>query len=159
MAQEFVLDRFGIFPRSNMASFVRTSASVLPRLSVATRSVRLTSPQSVPASFALRALCAKAQVSTEERVIKAVNKYIALRTEELKNQEDPAPEKEQTLQALQQEVTVESKWKDLGFDDLDAVEVLLEVEEEFGLVIPDDESDAITSVSDTLAHLKRNNIE
>lgn len=36
--------------------------------------------------------------------------------------------------------------KDLGLDSLDAVEVVMAIEEEFAIEIPDEEADAITSV-------------
>jgi acyl carrier protein len=36
--------------------------------------------------------------------------------------------------------------KDLGLDSLDAVEVVMAIEEEFAIEIPDEDADAITSV-------------
>mmetsp|Transcript_62629 Transcript_62629/g.123800 ORF Transcript_62629/g.123800 Transcript_62629/m.123800 type:complete len:163 (+) Transcript_62629:107-595(+) len=97
---------------------------------------------------------AAAQPSLEERVISAVNKYAGMRKEELNNQDD-AEDKTKALEALSREVTVDTKWDDLGFDDLDKVEVLLEVEEEFNHVIPDDDADRIMSVRESIEYLKK----
>ena len=115
---------------------------------------------------------AAGQQSIEERVISAVNKYVEMRREELKNQDD-AEDKTKALEALGREVTLDTKWDDLGFDDLDKVEVLLEVEDEFNALqdqynaatakaeitrqLADDaanEVEAITKTKDALAFLK-----
>mmetsp|Transcript_26182 Transcript_26182/g.43823 ORF Transcript_26182/g.43823 Transcript_26182/m.43823 type:complete len:122 (-) Transcript_26182:68-433(-) len=42
---------------------------------------------------------------------------------------------------------------DLGLDSLDAVEVVMSFEEEFGIEIPDAEADKITSCSDAIAYI------
>ncbi|CAE8626278.1 unnamed protein product [Polarella glacialis] len=95
--------------------------------------------------------------SLEPRVIDAVKRYTALRKDELsKEAADLSGNKEKMLKALETPVTVSTKWDDLGFDDLDKVEVLLEVEDEFKHVIPDDDADKITSVGETLEYLGKN---
>lgn len=48
-------------------------------------------------------------------------------------------------------VTPEAKFaEDLGLDSLDAVEVVMAIEDEFAIEIPDAEADKITSVSDAI---------
>ncbi|TRM66188.1 acyl carrier protein-like protein [Schizophyllum amplum] len=43
--------------------------------------------------------------------------------------------------------------KDLGLDSLDAVEVVMSIEEEFGIEIPDAEADAIQTVDQGMPHI------
>ncbi|PFH54554.1 hypothetical protein AMATHDRAFT_52200 [Amanita thiersii Skay4041] len=45
--------------------------------------------------------------------------------------------------------------KDLGLDSLDAVEVVLAVEEEFGIEIPDAEADEITTVQQAIDYIAK----
>eukprot|EP00527_Entomoneis_sp_CCMP2396_P008803 CAMPEP_0198142700 /NCGR_PEP_ID=MMETSP1443-20131203/5423_1 /TAXON_ID=186043 /ORGANISM="Entomoneis sp., Strain CCMP2396" /LENGTH=103 /DNA_ID=CAMNT_0043805777 /DNA_START=179 /DNA_END=490 /DNA_ORIENTATION=+ len=47
-------------------------------------------------------------------------------------------------------VTPEAKWSDLGLDSLDAVEVVMAIEDEFAIEIPDPEADKILSVSEAV---------
>eukprot|EP00798_Chlamydomonas_sp_ICE-L_P025735 gene25735-11395_t len=46
--------------------------------------------------------------------------------------------------------------RDLGLDSLDVVELLMALEEEFGVEIPDAEADKIASVSDAVNYLMSN---
>ena len=51
-------------------------------------------------------------------------------------------------------VTASAKFKeDLDLDSLDAVEVVMAVEEEFGIEIPDSEADKIRSVAEAVAYV------
>jgi NADH dehydrogenase (ubiquinone) 1 alpha/beta subcomplex 1, acyl-carrier protein len=43
--------------------------------------------------------------------------------------------------------------EDLDLDSLDAVEVVMAIEEEFGIEIPDSEADKILSVADAVAYV------
>ncbi|NJN16267.1 MAG: acyl carrier protein [Oscillochloris sp.] len=43
--------------------------------------------------------------------------------------------------------------KDLGADSLDLVELIMSLEEEFGVEIPDDEAEKLETVSDALTYL------
>ncbi|KAI7819744.1 acyl carrier protein-like protein, partial [Kickxella alabastrina] len=43
--------------------------------------------------------------------------------------------------------------KDLGLDSLDTVEVVMAIEEEFSVEIPDDEADKITSVKEAIDYI------
>ncbi|HVX10696.1 MAG TPA: acyl carrier protein [Pirellulales bacterium] len=43
---------------------------------------------------------------------------------------------------------------ELGADSLDAVELVMEVESEFGIKIPDDDARRLTTVSDAIAYLQ-----
>ena len=52
------------------------------------------------------------------------------------------------------EVTPEASFiDDLGADSLDTVELIMAFEEEFGLEIPDDEAEKLTTVGDALNYL------
>jgi len=43
--------------------------------------------------------------------------------------------------------------KDLGFDSLDVVDLMMQLEQEFGIAIPDDDYNKITTVSTLLTYL------
>lgn len=44
--------------------------------------------------------------------------------------------------------------KDLGADSLDTVELIMEFEKEFGISIPDDKAEGISSVGDAIAYIE-----
>lgn len=50
-------------------------------------------------------------------------------------------------------LTPTASFQDLGLDSLDAVELMVAVEEEFGIEIPDKESDEIKSVGDAIDYI------
>lgn len=53
------------------------------------------------------------------------------------------------------QVTPEAKFvDDLGADSLDTVELVMALEESFGLEIPDEEAEKITSVGDAINYIK-----
>ncbi len=53
------------------------------------------------------------------------------------------------------EVTSEASFiEDLGADSLDTVELVMALEEEFGLEIPDDEAEKIVTVKDAVEYIK-----
>ncbi|MCX6860129.1 MAG: hypothetical protein RLZZ582_397 [Verrucomicrobiota bacterium] len=53
------------------------------------------------------------------------------------------------------QVTPEAKFiEDLGADSLDTVELVMALEEEFGLEIPDDEAEKLQSVGDVIKHVE-----
>jgi len=43
---------------------------------------------------------------------------------------------------------------DLGADSLDTVELIMEFEKEFGISIPDDQAEKITTVGDAITHIE-----
>ena len=45
---------------------------------------------------------------------------------------------------------------DLGADSLDTVELIMELEEEFGLEIPDEEAEKLTTVGDAVKYIESN---
>ena len=45
---------------------------------------------------------------------------------------------------------------DLGADSLDTVELIMELEEEFGLEIPDEEAEKLTTVGDAVTYIESN---
>ncbi|MCI5561192.1 MAG: acyl carrier protein [Phocaeicola sp.] len=45
---------------------------------------------------------------------------------------------------------------DLGADSLDLVELIMEFEKEFGISIPDDQSEKIKTVGDAIAYIEEN---
>jgi len=66
---------------------------------------------------------------------------------------------ERHLQTLETtEVAKTTKWADLAFDEFDQVEVLLEVEEAFDAIIPDDASDKIESVDQAIEYIHENKL-
>lgn len=55
------------------------------------------------------------------------------------------------------EITMESSFvDDLGADSLDIVELIMALEEEFNIEIPDDEAEKIASVGDIIEYIKEN---
>ena len=45
---------------------------------------------------------------------------------------------------------------DLGADSLDTVELIMEFEKEFGITIPDDKAEKISTVGDAIAYIEAN---
>ncbi len=61
------------------------------------------------------------------------------------------------LDVEEQKVTPEKSFTDdLGADSLAIVELVLALEEEFGIKIPDDKVDEIKTVGDAVAYIKNN---
>lgn len=59
------------------------------------------------------------------------------------------------LSVEETEVTNEASFtNDLGADSLDTVELIMEFEKEFGISIPDDQAEKITTVGDAIAHIE-----
>ena len=55
------------------------------------------------------------------------------------------------------EITMESSFiDDLGADSLDIVELIMALEEEFDIEIPDSEAEKITTVGDAVEYIKNN---
>lgn len=54
------------------------------------------------------------------------------------------------------QVTPEAKMvEDLGADSLDAVELVMAIEEEFDIEVPDEEAEKLISVNDILEHVEK----
>ena len=61
------------------------------------------------------------------------------------------------LSVEETEVTNEASFtNDLGADSLDTVEQIMEFEKEFGISIPDDQAEKITTVGDAIAYIEAN---
>ena len=61
------------------------------------------------------------------------------------------------LSVEETEVTNEASFtNDLGADSLDTVELIMEFEKEFGISIPDDRAEKITTVGDAIAYIEAN---
>jgi len=59
------------------------------------------------------------------------------------------------LGVSEDEVTMEANFKDdLGADSLDVVELVMELEDEFGLEISDDDAEKIQTVADVLEYIE-----
>lgn len=57
-------------------------------------------------------------------------------------------------QVLEDKVTPETKFAtDLGLDSLDIVEVVMAIEDEFAIEIPDQEADKILSINDAVEYI------
>ena len=55
----------------------------------------------------------------------------------------------------EEEVTIESSFvDDLGADSLDTVELVMALEEEFGIEIPDEDAEKIATVNDAMTYIK-----
>ena len=62
-----------------------------------------------------------------------------------------------TLGVDETEVTPEATFtKDLGADSLDTVELIMELEKEFNITIPDDQAEKITTVGDAISYVEAN---
>ncbi len=56
-----------------------------------------------------------------------------------------------------EEITPEASFiEDLGADSLDIVELIMDMEEEFGLEIPDEEAETIVTVQDAVNYIENN---
>ena len=53
-------------------------------------------------------------------------------------------------------VATASFTNDLGADSLDTVELIMEFEKEFGINIPDDQAEKITTVGDAMSYIEAN---
>ena len=61
------------------------------------------------------------------------------------------------LSVEESEVTNEASFtNDLGADSLDTVELIMQFEKEFGIQIPDDQAEKITTVGDAIAYIEAN---
>ncbi len=59
------------------------------------------------------------------------------------------------LNVDENEVTETAEFtKDLGADSLDTVELIMEFEKEFGINIPDDKAEGITTVKDAIEYIE-----
>ncbi len=64
------------------------------------------------------------------------------------------------LDVQESEVTMESNFKDdLGADSLDLFELVMALEEEFGVEIPAEDLESIATVSDVIEYLKDKGVE
>lgn len=55
------------------------------------------------------------------------------------------------------QVTADAKFiEDLGADSLDTVELIMALEEEFGLEVPDEEAEKLQSVGDVVKYIEEN---
>jgi acyl carrier protein len=60
------------------------------------------------------------------------------------------------LSVEESEVTNDASFtNDLGADSLDTVELIMEFEKEFGLTIPDDQAEKISTVGDAIAYIEK----
>ena len=61
------------------------------------------------------------------------------------------------LSVDESEVTNDASFtNDLGADSLDTVELIMDFENEFGLTIPDDQAEKISTVGEAIAHIEAN---
>lgn len=61
------------------------------------------------------------------------------------------------LQVEEDEITMETNlMKDLSADSLDAVEIIMAIEDEYGIEIPDDEAEKIQTVADLVRYVEEN---
>ena len=61
------------------------------------------------------------------------------------------------LEVDESKITLDASFRqDLGADSLDTVELIMEFEKEFGISIPDDQAEGISSVGDAIAYIEAN---
>ena len=61
------------------------------------------------------------------------------------------------LQVDKSEITMETNlMKDLSADSLDAVEIIMAIEDEYGIEIPDEEAESIQTVQDLVRFVEEN---
>mmetsp|Transcript_43407 Transcript_43407/g.80872 ORF Transcript_43407/g.80872 Transcript_43407/m.80872 type:complete len:149 (-) Transcript_43407:98-544(-) len=90
----------------------------------------------------------------EDRIIAAVKRYIEARKDDLTRDNDvDTATREEILKGFDKDITTGTTWDDLNFDEVDKVEVLLEIEEEFNHVMPDTVADHLTSVQEVIEYL------
>lgn len=59
------------------------------------------------------------------------------------------------LSVTPEQVTMEAKFQDdLGADSLDVVELIMEIEEQFGINIPDEDAEKIVTVGDAVKYIE-----
>ena len=64
------------------------------------------------------------------------------------------------LSIEESEINITSSFKDdLGADSLDLFEMVMEIEDQFGIEIPTEELENMTTVEDIIKHLKNEGIE
>ncbi len=60
------------------------------------------------------------------------------------------------LMVEEEEITPEASFIDeLGADSLDTVEMIMEIEDEFGIEIPDEDAEKLQTVGDAIEYVKR----
>ncbi|MBG88095.1 MAG: acyl carrier protein [Verrucomicrobiales bacterium] len=61
------------------------------------------------------------------------------------------------LGVAEDQITPEAKFiEDLGADSLDTVELIMGLEEEFGIEVPDEEAEKLISVGDVIRYIEEN---
>ena len=61
------------------------------------------------------------------------------------------------LQVDEDEITMDTNlMKDLSADSLDAVEIIMAIEDEYGIEIPDEEAEKMQTVSDLVKYVEEN---
>lgn len=53
------------------------------------------------------------------------------------------------------EITMESELEELGMDSLDGVELIMELEEEFGIEIPDEDAEKVKTVGQIVTYIEK----
>ena len=60
------------------------------------------------------------------------------------------------LQVDEKQVTLEASFiEDLGADSLDSVELIMDLEEHFGVEIPDEDAEKLKSIRDAISYIER----
>uniref|UniRef100_A0A6U3TJ47 Acyl carrier protein n=1 Tax=Ditylum brightwellii TaxID=49249 RepID=A0A6U3TJ47_9STRA len=116
---------------------------------------------SAAARLAVRSAASRGNVMAATSLLRSQQQPMIVRTFAVSTFVDPAEATDRILAVVknfdkvdQGKVTPESKFADdLGLDSLDAVEVVMAIEDEFAIEIPDAEADKISSIADAVEYI------
>jgi acyl carrier protein len=60
-----------------------------------------------------------------------------------------------TLGVAPEQISADTPWGTLGADSLDTVELIMELEEDFDVTIPDEDAERLQSLADVIRYLQR----
>ncbi|ODV95909.1 hypothetical protein PACTADRAFT_49344 [Pachysolen tannophilus NRRL Y-2460] len=123
--------------RSSLVRFARVGATRAPLKAPLTVSAKvpLSFPLKVPILYSYHRMYSSAPALTREiiteRILELLEDYDNIK--------------------LPEKISVNANFKkDLGLDSLDQVEIIMEIENEFSIIIPDDKADEINTVKDAI---------
>ncbi|CAD6884840.1 unnamed protein product [Tilletia controversa] len=143
------------------SALTRTAAAAAASRQVAVRAAstsafRMASTTAAPASTAsLLTVAARARLSAPAFPLSAVRSYASSGGPSVEDIEKRIRDVLGSFEKVKPDAITPSAsfTSDLGLDSLDAVEVVMAIEEEFNIEIPDEEADAITTVQQAIDYV------